>query len=165
MDLGKMLIELRRERGIFQKELAEYLGVSIGTVSNYEHGVHNPDPETLKKLADFFEVSTDYLLERTRYRYSPDSLNKPVTMEYTAGDIMNISLELNARNRESLADYLKLLMLRNEKMKNEQTSVQNGRTTQSGQPEGETIAFIVTEKEASSVEEELAGEENNLSGT
>lgn len=150
MDLGKMLVELRHERGILQKELAEYLGVSIGTVSNYEHGVHNPDPETLKKLSDFFEVSTDYLLERTRYRYSPECLNKPVTMEYTAGDIMNISLELNIRNREALADYLKLLILRNEKMKNEQTGAKSGRTEQNGTQASETIAFIVTEKGAGS---------------
>lgn len=114
MELGELLIQLRKERGIYQKELAAYLNVSIGTISNYEHGVHSPDPETLKKLADYFDVSTDFLLQRTTYRYSLDSLNKQITEDYTAGDIMNTTLELNPQNCRALADYVELLKLRND---------------------------------------------------
>lgn len=62
---AERLAELRTFSGIYQKELAGYLNVSIGTVSNYEKGIHQPDLETLCKLADYYGVSTDYLLGRT----------------------------------------------------------------------------------------------------
>ncbi len=56
--------ELRIEKGLRQKDLAEHLGVSQQTIGYYENWVNKPDPETLIKLADFFEVSIDYLLGR-----------------------------------------------------------------------------------------------------
>ena len=62
MTTGRILTELRKEKEIGQKELAVYLNVSVGTVSNYENDVHSPDLSTLCKLADFFGVSVNYLL-------------------------------------------------------------------------------------------------------
>lgn len=56
---------LRKEKGIGQKELAAYLHVSVGTVSNYENGVHSPDVDTLIRIADYYDVSMDCLLGRT----------------------------------------------------------------------------------------------------
>lgn len=53
---------LRKKMDIGQKELAAFLNVSVGTISNYENGVHSPDMETLIRIADFYDVSTDYLL-------------------------------------------------------------------------------------------------------
>lgn len=66
MDFGKTLQHLRTERGIFQKELAAALHLSVGTVSNYEEGISSPDLETLCRIADYFQVSTDYLLGRSQ---------------------------------------------------------------------------------------------------
>ena len=65
MIIAERLTLLRENREIYQKELASYLKVSIGTVSNYEKGIHEPDLETVCRLADFYGVSTDYLLGRT----------------------------------------------------------------------------------------------------
>lgn len=62
---AERLEELRTANGIYQKELAIYLNVSIGTISNYENGIHQPDLNALCQLADYFGVSTDYLLGRT----------------------------------------------------------------------------------------------------
>ncbi len=62
MNLGHTLKMLRERRGIQQKELATYLHVSIGTVSNYEQDIHKPDVDTLCRLAEFYGVTTDYLL-------------------------------------------------------------------------------------------------------
>ena len=42
MKLGELLAKLRKERGILQKELANYLNVTVATISNYEKGVHAP---------------------------------------------------------------------------------------------------------------------------
>ena len=50
------------------KAIAEYLGVSQNTYSQYENGVISISPEMLVKLADYFHVSVDYLLGRTNDR-------------------------------------------------------------------------------------------------
>lgn len=62
---GKRLATLRKEKGISQYEFADRIGFSRGQVANYEQGKREPDYETLQKIADFFNVSTDYLLGRT----------------------------------------------------------------------------------------------------
>ena len=59
------LIQLRTAKKISQQTLAEYLGVSRWSVHNYESGKNRPDYEGLLKLADYFEVSLDYLAGRT----------------------------------------------------------------------------------------------------
>ncbi|GEL76566.1 helix-turn-helix domain-containing protein [Tenuibacillus multivorans] len=59
---ANMLIKLRKQKKLSQYQLAEKLGFSRGKISNYEQGQREPDFETLKVLADFFNVSTDYLL-------------------------------------------------------------------------------------------------------
>ena len=61
---GELLAELRQDKGLTQKQLGRVLSVSTGTISNYENGVHYPDLEKLVQLADYFQVSTDYLLGR-----------------------------------------------------------------------------------------------------
>lgn len=114
MDFSEMLASLRAEKGIYQKELASYLNVSIGTISNYEKGVHCPDLPTICKLADYYNVTTDYLMGRTRFRYSLDSLNQNIADQYTAGDLLNTTLELNPKNRRSLVDLAELIRLRNQ---------------------------------------------------
>ena len=48
-----------------QKEIAEYLGISERGYQNYELGTREPNLEILIKLADYFDVSTDYLLGRS----------------------------------------------------------------------------------------------------
>ncbi len=113
MELGKLLAELRKERGILQKEVAAYLNVTVATVSNYEKCVHLPDLQTLSMLADFFHVSTDYLLQRTDYKAGIDTLNHPLSANYTVGDLMNTLIEMDARSTQLLLDYYELLMLRN----------------------------------------------------
>ena len=66
-EFGELIAELRQDRGLTQKQLGKILSVSTGTISNYENGVHYPDLEKLVTLADYFQVSTDYLLGRTGY--------------------------------------------------------------------------------------------------
>lgn len=56
---------LRTELGLNQPELATRLKVSKQTVSNWENGNRTPDNDMLIKIADYFNVSTDYLLGRT----------------------------------------------------------------------------------------------------
>lgn len=113
MEFGEFLAKLRKEKGCLQKEVAAYLNVTVATVSNYEKGVHTPDLNTLIKLADFYDVSTDFLLQRTRYRASISTLNKRLSADYTVSDLMNVTLELDHQNTAALLDYYELLALRN----------------------------------------------------
>ena len=76
---GDLLAELRQDRGLTQSELGKVISVTSGTISNYEHGFHLPDLEKLVLLADYFGVSTDYLLGRISSNLPIDVLQKALT--------------------------------------------------------------------------------------
>lgn len=59
------LKELRKEKNISQLKLALDLSMNQNTISRYETGEREADYKTLVKIADYFNVSIDYLLERT----------------------------------------------------------------------------------------------------
>ncbi len=63
MDIGKKIRNLRLQKNILQNDLAQILGVSKSTMSNYERNYSTPDPDILVKLADYFNVSIDYLFD------------------------------------------------------------------------------------------------------
>lgn len=62
---GKKLKALRTAKKISQKEFGKRFGLAESTIGMYERDERRPDFELLNKFADFFEVSTDYLLGRT----------------------------------------------------------------------------------------------------
>lgn len=62
----KRLKELRLQCGFTQQQVASAIGKTYQAYSYYENGKRDPDTETLKLLADFFNVSTDYLLESSQ---------------------------------------------------------------------------------------------------
>ncbi|MGN7938536.1 helix-turn-helix domain-containing protein [Metabacillus sp. 22489] len=62
MSLGKRLKAEREKRNYSQKYVAEKIGITNAVLSNYERDYRDPDTETLKKLAELYEVSIDYLL-------------------------------------------------------------------------------------------------------
>jgi transcriptional regulator with XRE-family HTH domain len=64
-DKWTRLIALREERQLSQVEVARALGISRSGFSMYELGQREPDMETVRKLANYFNVTTDYLLGRT----------------------------------------------------------------------------------------------------
>ena len=58
------LRELRTDAGLRQKDLADALGVAQTTVANYEQGARFPDEKLLGRVADYFDVSLDFLMGR-----------------------------------------------------------------------------------------------------
>lgn len=62
MKFGDILRELLEEQELSQKQLAEDLNISASAVGNYVRNNREPDYETLKKIAAYFRVSTDFLL-------------------------------------------------------------------------------------------------------
>lgn len=113
MRMGEILAELRKDKNLKQKDLAELLNLSIGTISNYETGSHEPDFATLNILADFFHVSTDYMLGRTNLPYDISRLNEPLIDNITISDLVNTLLNMSPEDLASTVEYINLLSYRN----------------------------------------------------
>ena len=62
MSFAKKLIELRKQQDLSQQDLADRLGVSRQAISRWETGAVQPLADSVKSLAQVFQVSTDYLL-------------------------------------------------------------------------------------------------------
>lgn len=71
--VGKIIRKLRIEKGITQNELSNYLGLTPKMISFYELGERFPPYDIINKLADYFNVSTDYLLGRSDIK-NPEKL-------------------------------------------------------------------------------------------
>ena len=59
---------LRKERGLKQREMAEQLGLALSSYQCYEYAQRFPDVHGLIAIADFFDVSLDYLVGRSNVR-------------------------------------------------------------------------------------------------
>lgn len=65
MDFSTRLTALRKEKKLLQADVANKIGIARATYGAYEQGNRQPDFDTLERIADYFEVSIDYLLGRT----------------------------------------------------------------------------------------------------
>ena len=73
MTMGGRIRQLRNEKGLTQTELGKHLNIGKSTVSQYETDTNMPDSDMILKLAEFFNVSTDFLLCRTNNRRATSS--------------------------------------------------------------------------------------------
>ena len=106
---GRRLADLRKEYNMKQRDLAEYLNVAISTISNYENSINSIDIETLDKLADYFEVSTDYLIGRTDERRPADFFYQPKYRDLYLKEITNTVLALPPEARRDVLVYAKFI--------------------------------------------------------
>ncbi len=97
MSFPNRLKQLRNEKGLYQKELADILGVSRPTITQYENGTRTPDHETLNKIADYFNISLDYLLGRGSERTPADKIK-----EALSGDPLFVDFWDKLKEREDL---------------------------------------------------------------
>lgn len=112
---AKRLRELRLELGLTQKELGIKLGFKDNAITNYEKDNREPDRVTLCKLADIFNVTTDYLLGRTDNRQAiilqgnslPPELHGVIDSIEIIKDAMNSGLSQDDI-KEILAVYKKI---------------------------------------------------------
>ncbi|RVU54319.1 helix-turn-helix domain-containing protein [Anaerosphaera multitolerans] len=63
MRLNERLEKLRKDKGLSQEEVSNYLGVSRRTISKWEKGTSNPDLNNIVKLGELYNVSMDYILK------------------------------------------------------------------------------------------------------
>lgn len=81
-----ILTELRKEKGLSQKEAAAKLGISQALLSHYEKGIRECGQSFLIKVADFYGVSCDYLLGRTKERNELDALANEILSDNSSSD-------------------------------------------------------------------------------
>lgn len=83
-DNVKHLKELREEKKLSQQKLAAIINVSQQSIYKYENGLAEPDFATLKNLANYFDVSVDYLIDNTdiRQKYEHHIDEKLNDLEY-----------------------------------------------------------------------------------
>lgn len=104
---------LREERGLYQKDLAKILNVSVPAVNQYENGKRDMSTETLMTLAEYFNVTTDYLLGKSNER-NPSNLDS---------DKINIGLSKKDYNpptkeqQEKIEEFAKFVLKDNLKKK------------------------------------------------
>ena len=60
--MGEKLKELRKSKGVSQKQVADAIGVTLSAYSNYEQGIREPSYDILKKICIFFDTSADFLI-------------------------------------------------------------------------------------------------------
>ena len=103
------LKELRIKKGVLQSDVAEYIGVNNSTYAYYERGTHNPTPETLCKLADFFGVTVDELLGRTPQLFDDARIERP--------EILELFEKLSLSEQQQVIGYIKGLLYQHEQSK------------------------------------------------
>jgi len=64
MKIGKRIRALREENKINRETLAKSIGINVRTISYWENEIYEPQASYIIKLADYFDISTDYLLGR-----------------------------------------------------------------------------------------------------
>lgn len=108
---GELLAELRQDRHLTQEQLAKILFVTAGTISNYENNVHFPDVEKLIALADYFGVTTDYLLGRSSVNLAADVFDKTVAPGMTVGSFIQELEDLSPERKQTLLQIMQDMQL------------------------------------------------------
>ena len=87
-DIGKFIQEIRKEKGLTQKELAELIGVSDKTISKWENGNSSPDTSMLMSLSEALEITVNELLSAEKI--SPE--NYSMKAEETIMTLMKVMM-------------------------------------------------------------------------
>ncbi|MFR5561897.1 helix-turn-helix transcriptional regulator [Clostridium saudiense] len=108
---GDRLKELRLEKDLTQPAFGKIFNVEKGTVSNWENENRFPDKNTLKALADYFDVSLDYLLGRSDIRkpLNIDPLFQGAGGEKFSEAVETIAAHLESKDKEITPKKMKLL--------------------------------------------------------
>lgn len=103
---------LRTEKEESLEKIAKYLNVTIQTISNYENEKRDMTPDTILKLADYFNVTTDYLLGKSDIR-NPEEIKKVPFANAGGLDTKGLDEEDIAELQRQI-DYIKKMKGKNE---------------------------------------------------
>lgn len=108
-ELCEKIRELREDRDIKQKTIADYLGVSQQTYSNYENGYREIPTWVVTALAKYYKVSTDYLLGAETGYLGSTNLKKLYLENITMHDVVYDIQQLKRNERRDLVKYIRYL--------------------------------------------------------
>lgn len=103
-----IFVELLQRNGVSPYQVSKATGIAQSVFSSWKNGISKPKADKLKKIADYFGVSTDYLLgrdEKAPDPEEPDQEQDEVSMEFAD----RVS-RLSDAGREALSQYLDLLL-------------------------------------------------------
>ena len=112
---GSILSDLRKASGLTQKEFAIAFNVSEGTIAHYEQGITIPNSEMLIKFADYFHVSIDYLLGRSRLKMDVSDFNTVFYKDVKTFEVFETILSLSKSKRRYLVETIGYLKLSSDK--------------------------------------------------
>ena len=104
--LSNRLKKLRNEKGVLQKDVAQYLQISASAYGFYEQGKRFPDPETIDKLSDYFNVSIDYLLGKSNIKESAEELLKDPRTTIALHNNNGIDDELPEEAKKEIENFI-----------------------------------------------------------
>ncbi len=108
-ELRTIIRDLREDNDLKQKTIAEYLGVSQQTYSNYENGHREIPIWVVIRLSKYYKVSTDYLLGVGAGYLGSTNLNGKYLGDITMHDVVFDIQKLNAKDRRELLRYIRFL--------------------------------------------------------
>ena len=113
---AKRLKQLRLEKGLTLRDVADHFKMSHSTLSKYENGKRHPDMVMIIKLSEFFDVSVDYLLGESLTRYSDEIVyvhragNRLVLAdENIPFELLTQASDLPPKAKEELAQFVEFL--------------------------------------------------------
>jgi len=98
--LGEQIYALRTARNLSQVQLADRLGVTKQSISNWENNNILPSVDMLKHIADFFHCSTDYLLEMNHGKVYIETTHLTLTQTAHLQQLVEDLIELNKKLSE-----------------------------------------------------------------
>lgn len=113
--IGDTLKRLRTKKGLTSEELCSKIGIKGGSYRNYERNDRKPDYDTLVKLADFYGVTTDYLLGRPDAKEPADPIDKLMTVDEMEKDLLREWLSLDEASRKAFLDVLRKIVADDQK--------------------------------------------------
>lgn len=108
-ELRMVIKDLREDNDIKQKTVAEYLGVSQQTYSNYENGHREIPIWVVLKLSRYYKVSTDYLLGADSGYLGNTNLSGKYLGDTTLHDVVYELQKLDTADRRDLLKYIQFL--------------------------------------------------------
>lgn len=115
--INEIIRDLREDRDLRQVDVAKIIGTTQQHYSRCEKGESELPARAVITLANYYRVSTDYLLGRTDCKQGVDALNQPVTIEYTTGRLLTDVLSLGDTGRHAVIDYIILQKLKEKVVK------------------------------------------------
>ncbi len=107
--IGDRLHILRDREGKTQEEIAGYLHISQQNYSRYEKNLSELPLRHLESLANYYNVSADYLLGNIDFERIPPELSEPLYGKISTGEFMNYILKFSKDSRRRLIEYTKYL--------------------------------------------------------